>query len=51
MIANWQELAVAVIAVVVVIALVRRVWHFFFCNEGCSCSECNKECNRRKVDK
>ncbi|MBQ5594907.1 MAG: hypothetical protein IIU78_04280 [Alistipes sp.] len=51
MIANWQELAVAIIAVVVAIALVRRVWRFFFCNEGCSCSECNKECNRRKVDK
>lgn len=48
MIMNWQDWAVAIIAALVGIALIRRIWRFFTCSESSACSACNKECNRRK---
>lgn len=48
---NWQELAVAIIAIVVGVAVVRRVWRFFVCGDSCSCEDCGKECSHRKSKK
>ena len=48
MIASWQEVVVAVVAIVVAIIVVRRVWRLFVCGDSCSCSECGKECAHRK---
>ena len=45
---TWQDWGVAVVAVVVAIILVRRVWRFFACGERNACDGCTKECNRRK---
>ena len=44
---NWQDLAVAVIAVVVIIALIVRIWRFFTCHETSKWSSCEKECKLR----
>ena len=46
---SWQDWAVAVIAVAVVIALMIRVWRFFRCKDESGCSSCNKECELRKL--
>ena len=51
MIGGWQEAVVAVVAIVVGILIVRRVWRFFICGESCSCSECGKECCHRRNEK
>ena len=48
MIESWQEVVVAVVAIVVAVIVVRRVWRFFTCGGSCSCSECDKECTCRK---
>lgn len=48
MIDNWQNIVVAVVAIVVGVILVRRIWRFFVCGDSCSCSECSKECAHRK---
>ena len=48
MIASWQEAVVAVVAVVVGVIVVRRIWRFFVCGDSCSCSDCSKECKHRK---
>ena len=45
---SWQDWAVAVIAVVVAIALVVRIWRFFTCHNQSKCSSCDKECKLRK---
>lgn len=51
MIGNWQEALVTVVAIVVGVIVVRRVWRFFVCGDACSCSECSKECSHRKNEK
>lgn len=51
MIASWQEAVVAVVAVVVGVIVVRRIWRFFVCGDSCSCSDCSKECKHRKEQK
>ena len=51
MIGGWQEAVVAVVAIVVGVIMVRRVWRFFVCGDVCSCSECGKECGHRKKEK
>lgn len=51
MIENWQEAVVAVVAIVVCVLVVRRIWRFFICGDSCSCSECGKECSHRKNKK
>ena len=51
MIGGWQEAVVAVVAIVVGVLVVRRVWRFFVCGDSCSCAECSKECNHRKREK
>ena len=51
MIGGWQEAVVAVVAIVVGVVVVRRVWHFFVCGDSYSCSECTKECNHRRKEK
>lgn len=48
MICDWQETIVAVVAIVVSIVVIRRVWRFFVCGDSCACSECSKECRHRK---
>ena len=48
---DWQSVVVAVVAIVVGILVVRRVWRFFLCGDSCSCSECGKECKHRRVKK
>ena len=48
MIVSWQEAVVAVVAVVVGVIVVRRIWRFFVCGDSCSCSDCSKECSHRK---
>ena len=48
MITNWQDVAVAVIAIVVGVMVVRRIWRFFVCGDSCSCADCGKECSHRK---
>ena len=51
MIGGWQETVVAVVAIIVGVVVVRRVWRFFVCGDSCSCSECGKECSHRRNDK
>ena len=51
MIGGWQEAVVTVVAIVVGVIVVRRVWRFFVCGDVCSCSECGKECGHRKKEK
>ncbi|MBQ5738377.1 MAG: hypothetical protein IIV55_04950 [Alistipes sp.] len=48
MAATWQDWAVAAIAVLVLIALIYRVWRFFSCRGKTACSSCDKECPLRK---
>ena len=51
MIGGWQETVVAVVAIVVGVLVVRRVWRFFVCGDSCSCAECDKECSHRRNGK
>jgi hypothetical protein len=51
MMESWQDVVVAVVAIVVGILVVRRVWRFFVCGDSCSCSDCSKECAHRKGEK
>lgn len=44
---GWQDWAVAAVAVVVAVALIRRIWRFFMCRDT-RCSSCDKECKHRK---
>ena len=48
MMANWQDIVVGGVAIVVGVIVVRRIWRFFVCGDSCSCQECGKECAHRK---
>ena len=45
---GWQDWAVAVVGVAVVVAMIYRMWRFFFCGDAGSCEGCTKECSHRK---
>lgn len=45
---GWQETVVAIVAVVVAVLVIRRVWHFFKCRGESACDGCNKECSHRR---
>ncbi|MBO5672538.1 MAG: hypothetical protein J6R81_05135 [Alistipes sp.] len=44
---HWQDIVVAIIAIIVAILLIHRVWQFFFCGRHSACDGCAKECRRR----
>ena len=46
---TWQDLCVGVIAIIVTLVVVRRIWRFFICGDtSSSCEGCSKECSHRK---
>ncbi|MBR5853153.1 MAG: hypothetical protein IKY74_03020 [Alistipes sp.] len=47
-VAHWQDVAVVIIAIIVGIVIIHKLWHFFHCGPQCDCSGCTKECNHRK---
>lgn len=45
---GWQDWAVLVIGVAVVVAALYRAWRVLFCGYNAGCDGCTKECRRRK---
>ncbi|MBR2429340.1 MAG: hypothetical protein IKB15_05105 [Alistipes sp.] len=47
---TWQDIIVAVVALVVAVVIAMKVWRLFSCRDTSQCSSCTKECPLRKKE-
>lgn len=45
---TWQDIIVAVVALVVAVVIAMKVWRLFSCRDTSQCSSCTKECPLRR---